>query len=48
MKPNDYYTLIALQKIIKIAQDQKHAEGKHSAGLEDALNHINKRLNEEG
>ena len=45
---NDYYTLLALRDIIASAQKKKHAEGKHSKGLQRALEHIGKRLKEEG
>ena len=49
MKPtNDYYTLLGLRDIIASAQKKKHAEGKHSKGLQRALEHIGKRLKEEG
>jgi hypothetical protein len=49
MKPtNDYYSLIALQRLIRKVQEKKHSEGKHSAGLQRALEHIGKRLKEEG
>ena len=45
---NDYYSLISLQSLIRKEQKKKHAEGEHSAGLQRALEHIGKRLKEEG
>jgi hypothetical protein len=45
---SDYYNMIALQSLIRKAQEKKHSEGKHSVGLQRALEHIGKRLKEEG